>query len=125
MRPSPDGNVSGDFRMRAVSRLGVIVWAGWLVLCGHSAAALDYYVSTSGDDGRPSTAAQSISTPKRTLGNAVRCLTPGSTLWVIGGTYPEQLFGSIPSGTSWSAPVTIAAYPGHTVIMRPVGAGRV
>jgi hypothetical protein len=108
-----------------LARVVVLTTGGWLISAGHAAAAVDYYVSTSGNDNNSCAAAQNAATPKRTLNNAVRCLTPGSTLWVRGGTYPEQLSATIPSGTSWSAPVIIAAYPGEAAIMRPVGANRV
>jgi parallel beta-helix repeat protein len=44
---------------------------------------------------------------------------PGDTLYLKNGTYPGSLmlFG-IPSGTSWNNPVTIAAYPGHSPIIK-------
>ena len=46
-------------------------------------------------------------------------LTPGETLLVRSGTYAESLQGTIPGGTSWSNPVTVAAYPGETVTLQP------
>jgi hypothetical protein len=78
-----------------------------------------YYVSTSGNDAVTCAQAQTSGTPKRTLNNAVGCLSPGSTLLIRGGTYLESLFDNIPAGTSWSAPVTLKAYPGETVTLRP------
>ena len=85
-----------------------------------------YYVATTGNDANSCAAAQDINTPKRTINNAVYCLTPGSTLYIRTGTYPEQLWDAIPSGTSWSQPVIVAAYSGETVILQPlVGASRV
>jgi len=45
---------------------------------------------------------------------------------VKSGTYAESLHNAIPGGTSWSQPVTVAAYPGHVVTLRPnPGADRV
>jgi parallel beta-helix repeat protein len=50
----------------------------------------------------------------------VSVLKPGDTLYVKNGTYvgSSQLRG-IPSGSTWSAPVTIAAYPGHRPVIVP------
>ncbi|OGI89794.1 hypothetical protein A3B01_00340, partial [Candidatus Nomurabacteria bacterium RIFCSPLOWO2_01_FULL_41_52b] len=79
-----------------------------------------FYVSTTGSDSNSCATAQNINTPKRTLNNAVKCLLAGKTLYVRGGTYKESLVnGVIPPGDSWNNPVTITAYPGETVIMRP------
>lgn len=90
-------------------------------------SAATYYVSPTtgspiGSDARSCGTAQTISTPKATLGSAVACLTPGDTLLVRAGTYVEALIGTIPSGTSWSNKVRIAAYPSETVWMRPTSA---
>jgi parallel beta-helix repeat protein len=65
----------------------------------------------------------SQSTPKRTIKASLTCLSAGDTLYIRGGQYPEQLhsvFGTNwPSGTSWNNPVTVAGYPGETVIINP------
>jgi parallel beta-helix repeat protein len=92
-----------------------------------SPTSLVYYVSPTGNDAVSCVQAQNIGTPKQTVNNAVGCLTPGATLLIRGGTYAEELpGGKIPSGTSWSAPVTLTAYPGETVILQPnAGANRV
>jgi parallel beta-helix repeat protein len=47
------------------------------------------------------------------------CLAPGDTLYIRGGTYQGNI-NNIPSGKSWSAPVTLAAYPGETVTVRRI-----
>ncbi|HEX9547363.1 MAG TPA: right-handed parallel beta-helix repeat-containing protein, partial [Acidimicrobiales bacterium] len=85
------------------------------------------YVAPAGNDAVSCVQAQNIGTPKQTVNNAVGCLTPGSTLLIRGGTYAEELLGGkIPSGTSWSAAVTLKAYPGETVTLQPTaGASRV
>jgi parallel beta-helix repeat protein len=83
-----------------------------------------YYVATTGNDAVTCTQATNIGTPKRTLNNAVTCLTPGSTLLIRGGTYLEALYVNIPSGSSWANPVTLKSYPGEVVILKPTG-GRV
>jgi hypothetical protein len=77
-------------------------------------AASKYYVALGGDDSNPGTEGR----PFRTIGRGIRALGPGDTLYVKSGTYAEVL-RSFPSGTSWAAPVTIAAYPGDQVIIRP------
>ncbi|MBL7064963.1 MAG: right-handed parallel beta-helix repeat-containing protein [Anaerolineae bacterium] len=73
-----------------------------------------YHVATTGHDSNPGTEAQ----PFRTISKGISVLGPGDTLYVKAGTYAENL-SSFPSGTSWDAPVTIAAYPGDEVIVRP------
>lgn len=81
-----------------------------------------FYAATTGVDTRSCDQAQSQGAPKRTIMSAAACMAPGDTLYVRGGTYPEYLNdwgGAIPSGSSWSAPVTIAAYPGEQVIIQP------
>ena len=73
-----------------------------------------YYVATNGNDGDPGTE----TLPFLTLSHGVRVLKPGDTLYVKEGLYQEKV-SNIPSGSSWSAPVTVAAYPGHSVTIRP------
>jgi len=75
----------------------------------------DYFVATNGSDSNPGT----ISQPFRTIAKGVSMLTPGKTLLVRSGTYAESLQNTIPGGTSWSSPVTVAAYPGDTVTIQP------
>jgi hypothetical protein len=83
-------------------------------------AGTTFYVAPGGNDAVSCTQAQNTATPKRTIANAAACLSPGSTLYVRAGTYPESLFNVIPSGASWDQPVTIAAFPGETVTLRPL-----
>jgi Right handed beta helix region len=84
----------------------------WAFACAESAT---YFVSPTGSNANPGNEAL----PFLTLNYAVTQLQPGDTLYVRAGTYPESLINQIPSGTSWEAPVTIAAYPGETVILQP------
>lgn len=89
------------------------------------AAAAMYYVSTAGNDSNSCAAAQAAATPKLTIAAGLTCLTPGDTLFLRGGTYTgssnliDSERSSVPSGTSWSAAITIAGYPGETVTIRP------
>jgi len=78
-------------------------------------AATTYYASLTGSDSNPGT----LSQPFATINHAVRGLKPGDTLLIRAGTYAESLVNAIPGGISWSAPVTVAAYPGETVTLRP------
>ena len=81
-----------------------------------------FYVATTGDDSN----AGALDAPFRTLAYAVSGLQPGDTLYVRGGTYAESLEDAIPGGSSWSAPVTVAAYPGEAPLIQPLqGANRV
>lgn len=87
-------------------------------------APTGYFVSTIGSDNNTCIASTNVDTPKATISNAIQCLSAGDTLWVRGGIYPEMLHSgmtTIPSGTSWSNKVRIAAYPGESPIMRPSG----
>lgn len=82
-----------------------------------------FFVATDGDDSRSCETANSSRTPKKTINNGMKCLKPGDTLYIRAGVYREAIRDNestrIPSGTSWSSPVTIAGYPKERVIMRP------
>ena len=100
-----------------------------LVLCGPLAKAQSiaavYYTSTRGSDASSCEAAKSVATPKRTIGGGLDCVRPGDRVIVKAGTYPEEITNP-PGGTSWQAPVTVAAAPGETVVVQPPpGAARV
>jgi Right handed beta helix region/Protein of unknown function (DUF1565) len=98
---------------------GLIVVGG--VLVAQVVWAAIYYVAMTGDDANPGTEMQ----PFRNINRGVKGLNPGDILYVKSGTYAESLFNTIHGGTSWSAPVTVAAYPGHTVILKPAAGDRV
>ena len=74
-----------------------------------------YYVATDGDDLNPGTETQ----PFRTIKQGISVLEPGDTLYVKSGTYTEEAIRTFPSGTSWDNPITIMAYPGSTVTLKP------
>ena len=62
--------------------------------------------------------------PFRTLNRGVSVLTPGDTLRVGVGTYDETLIDNIPSGTSWSSPVTVTADdPNNRPVIQPTSSG--
>ncbi|MCA9407129.1 MAG: right-handed parallel beta-helix repeat-containing protein [Candidatus Omnitrophica bacterium] len=77
-----------------------------------------YYTATNGNDSNPGTEAQ----PFRTIKKGVETLQAGDTLYVKQGTYNESIISwetTVRSGASWSNPITISAYPGDTVTIRP------
>ncbi len=94
------------------------------VLSPRAATAATYYVATTGNDANSGTQAQ----PFRTIAKGLTVLRTGDTLYLRGGTYAENIDNNnqtIPSGTSWSNAVTLAAYPGETVTLQPGGGGNV
>ena len=88
------------------------------VLSSSAATAATYYVATTGSDANPGSQAR----PFQTLNKGVSMLQAGDTLSIRGGTYTSGHFGqrgtgTMPSGTSWTNAITIAAYPGETVTL--------
>jgi parallel beta-helix repeat protein len=94
----------------------VAILAVMSLLLGIQAShAATFYVATYGDDANAGTEGL----PFQTIQRGARALRAGDTLIVKGGTYPETLLWAIPSGTSWSQPVTVQAAPGETVVLQP------
>src|SRR5689334_4237883 len=93
-----------------------LVYALLFFLGTATAQAATFYVATTGNDSNPGTVQQ----PFRTIVKGVSVLKPGDTTYVRAGTYNESIntnYVVFPSGTSWSNPVTLAAYPGETVTL--------
>lgn len=90
--------------------------------------AATYYVATTGSDARSCGTAQTITTPKQTIGSGVTCLSSGDTLSIRAGTYAEILewFGwpGGTQGTSWATAITISAYANEAVTIKPGGSNR-
>ena len=101
-------------------RLGTI--GSSLFICLHlstnAAFATTYYVDASNPNGlgdsNSCSAAQSISSPKRTINGGVNCMKGGDTLNVRAGTYNENLSNNtIPAGTGFpTGATTIQGYAG-------------
>ena len=85
-----------------------------MLLSTQASHAATFYVATYGDDANAGTE----ELPFQTIQRGAWALSAGDTLIVRGGTYLETLFWVIPSGTSWSQPVTVQAAPGETVVLQ-------
>jgi hypothetical protein len=94
------------------------------LLVASSVEAATYYVATTGSDAVSCSTAQTIGTPKLTIVAGIGCLTTaGDTLQIRGGTYNEYIDGNtvnIPSGSSFSNPVTIKSYSNEIVTLTSV-----
>ncbi len=82
------------------------------------ANATIYYVATNGNNSNSGTESQ----PFKTINKGVPLLSPGDTLYIKAGTYTEAV-DNWPSGTSWGNAITVAGFPGDTVILKPNGSG--
>ncbi len=111
-----------------VSRIRLAALTTLLLLPFHDAgrvhtAASTYFVSASGSD----TNDGSASSPFRTFNRALQLLAPGGSLYIRGGSYGGMYVGDpllkVPAGTSWSSPITIAAYPGEQPVLTNIGVG--
>jgi hypothetical protein len=63
-----------------------------------------------------------MATPWQTLRHAIAQLHAGDRLYIRGGTYFEAVNSSrttVPGGTSWANPITVAGYPGEVAILKP------
>ncbi len=70
-----------------------------------------YYVAPDGHDEAPG----SKDKPWATIQHAAETMGPGDTVYVRGGSYPEEV--EIAAGGEADAPIVYAAYPGETVIL--------
>ena len=81
-----------------------------------------YYVSVGGSDAGAGTQRE----PFGTLGQAMRVLRAGDTLWVRGGVYEENVevstAGGYASGEA-GRPIVVRSYPGELVQLRALSAG--
>src|SRR4029079_4721787 len=79
-----------------------------------------YYLSTAGNDANSCTAAQNASTPKATMNSILNnCIAAGDTVYIRGGTYNQRMdFMTHDKNGAAGNPITIAGYPGETVIWK-------
>jgi hypothetical protein len=89
-----------------------------LLIIAENVEAAEYYVATNGSDSNNGSQAA----PFKTFERAIAPLQPGDTLYIRGGTYTDQinLQDSNKSGRA-GAYITIAGYPGETVILQHAG----
>ena len=105
-------------RKFSIGNLLGLLGLGWgLLLLTIPAEAATYHVATNGNDGNSGTQ----SAPFRTIAKGLSVMAAGDTFYIRGGTYDEALRDNVPGGTDWATPVTIAALPGETVVIRPSG----
>jgi hypothetical protein len=104
-----------------------VVIGAFLVTSSGQAAGDTYYVAQNGNDENSCAAARDINAPKRNImGNngGIACmLSPGDTLLIRQGTYPESInnyTALLPSGADWNNAFTVAAYPGETVVIQQI-----
>ncbi len=97
----------------AVSGIALVASLNLLVASSAAAAGNVYYVSTTGSDSSPGTAAS----PFSTLGKGLKSLRAGDRLVVRGGRYQERLTGlSLSPGTA-ANPIRVEAAPGERPVL--------
>ena len=104
--------------IRSRGVLPVLVFLGASILATSAQAQNTLWVAQPGIDPPECDCGTTEADPCHTLACAVPQLSAGKTLIVKEGTYNEWLYDTIPSGTSWTAPVKIIANPGDTVTFR-------
>ena len=90
-----------------------------LLLTGAHAKAATYYVAKTGSDANSCTQARNASTPKKSIGSALGCESPGDTVEVGDGTYAEEVNNTISAGISPSRRTTLRAKNRGRVIIKP------
>ncbi len=105
----------------------IAVVSSFFVIGSGPAAADTYYVAQNGSDETSCAGARDINTPKRNImgsNGGIACMqSPGDTLLIRQGTYPEiinNFTAPLPSGADWDNAFTVAAYPGETVVVRRI-----
>ena len=74
-----------------------------------------WVIAPTGVDG----AACTLEAPCATFAHVGGRMSSGHTLLVRGGTYAQRIAtGTIPGGTSWTSPTTVAAYQNETVVLQ-------
>lgn len=94
-----------------------------LLLASSAFAQTTYYVAaTGGNDARSCTTAQTDTTPKLTIANAIGCLVGGDTLQIKVGTYlmtdATVISNLIPSGPNAAHPTIIRNFGTDAVVLR-------
>ncbi len=112
MGKARDTGGSGFIAKEMTMSDGRFVWAAaWVLTVAATALGAERFVSPTGDDAGPGTQEQ----PWRTVQRAANAASAGDTVWILDGTYNEQV--TIRSAGSASAPITFSAYPGHSPVL--------
>ena len=108
-------------RPTRLAALSVVVLLLTVLTTARSEAAGNtYYVSTSGSDTSLNTCAGGTeSSPWATIEFGMRCLQPGDTLIVRGGTYQQEVTPVTTSGTA-AQPILVTAAPGERVVIEGI-----
>src|SRR6185436_609149 len=100
-------------------------WFLAIIFClmASAAHAQTYYVSPSGEDSNPGTAAAPFRTISRALDviGTIPGAGAGQTVEVASGTYNEAIMFNLPSGSSWDRPFTLRARPRDQVTIHAYG----
>jgi hypothetical protein len=95
-------------------------------ISGTTGTGKNYYVAKNGSNSNSCTQAQNESTPKLTITAGIACLSPGDTLQVKAGNYPELIstnISTIPTGTSYSNATTIQGFGSDLVTVKNITMG--
>ncbi|MCS6772439.1 MAG: right-handed parallel beta-helix repeat-containing protein [Kiritimatiellae bacterium] len=86
----------------------------WFLLAASLCAAADYHVSPDGDDNNDGLSPTSA---WRSIEYAINRVNGGDTVWIHDGTYRGRVTFTNTNGSA-SAPITIAAYPGASPVLK-------
>ena len=85
-------------------------------------ASVRYMAPSGASDSNTCEQSKNRSTAKANFGGAngaLACMSPGDTLYLVGGTYNQGIRVPLPSGTSAAAVMTIASAPNETAVLAP------
>jgi hypothetical protein len=107
-----------------VMQMILILALVWMILIGNgcltqykvSAAPVNYYVSTTGNDSNTGT----ITSPWKTIQKAANTVGAGGIINVRGGVYNEKVT-AVNSGNATAGPIVFQSYPGETAIVDGTG----
>lgn len=84
-------------------------------MASHRALATDYYISPTGSD---SNAGTSTGAAFATIQKGIATATPGSNVFVLSGTYRQQIEVTTGTGGAAGSPIVVQPYSGGTVVIK-------